>query len=96
MMRARLFKTKEFLSEATELIRMHLPADLRDPRIVGPVGSLIKLHYGDPKVHYEVWVRRRAGSIEVGLHFEGTPQENSRYLEELTSRYAHAIASLGP
>ena len=89
-------KTKEFLAQAAELARMQLPAALRDVQVVGPVGSLIKLHYGYPRVHYEVWVRRRTGHIEVGLHFEGVPQENALYLEELTSRYPHVIASLGP
>ena len=75
---------------------MQLPPGLGDAQVVGPVGSLVKLHYGDPTVHYEVWVRRRAGTIEAGLHFEGAPQRNARYLEELTVRHAGAIASLGP
>ena len=89
-------KTKEFLAQVAELARMQLPAALRDVQVVGPVGSLIKLHYGYPKVHFEVWVRRRTGYIEVGLHFEGAPRENALYLEELTSRCSHVIASLGP
>ena len=95
-MRGKAFKTKEFLTEAAELIRTQLPADLRDVQVVGPVTSLVKFHYGNPKIHYEVWVRRRAGTIEVGLHFEAAPEENSRYLEHLISRYTNVIASLGP
>lgn len=75
---------------------MQLPPDLRAVQVVGPFGALIKLHYGDPKVHYEVWVRRRAGTVEVGLHFEGPAEANSRYLGELTSNYAHVVGSLGP
>ncbi len=94
-MRTRTLKTKEFLAEATELARMQLPADLRDVHVAGPTGSLVKLHYGEPKVHYEVWIRRRAGTVEVGLHFESTPEVNARYLEELTSRHAAALESLG-
>ena len=89
-------KTKEFLTEAVELVRMQLPPDLREVQVVGPMGSLVKLHYGDPKVHYEVWVRRRDRVLEAGLHFEGRPEENARYLSELTARHARAIASLGP
>ena len=61
-MAIRQSKTKEFLAEAAELVRMQLPPELRDPCLVGPVGTLVKLHYGDPKVHYEVWVRRRRPS----------------------------------
>ena len=90
------FKTKEFLAEAAELVRMQLPPDLRNMKVVGPIGSLVKLHYGDPRVHYEVWVRRREGTIELGLHFEGAPETNSRYLTELNGRYAGVISSLGP
>ena len=89
-------KTKEFLAEAVELVRMQLPAELRDVQVVGPVSSLIKLHYGEPKVHYEVWIQRRTGNVEVGLHFEGPVEKNWRYLEELKGGYSHVIASLGP
>ena len=95
-MAIRQSKTKEFLAEAAELVRMQLPPELRDPCLVGPVGTLVKLHYGDPKVHYEVWVRRRIGVIETGLHFEGALEDNLRYLQELTERYHDAILSLGP
>ena len=88
-------KTKEFLAEAAELVRLQLPSELRGTRVIGPMGPLIKLHYGDPKVHYEVWVRRRAEEIEVGLHFEGAPGDNARYLSELTTAHAESLASLG-
>ena len=90
------FKTKEFLTEVVELVRMQLPPDLQEVHVVGPMGSLVKLHYGNPKVHYEVWVRRRDRVLEAGLHFEGRPEENARYLSELTARHAQAITSLGP
>ena len=92
----RRFKTKEFLTEVVELVRMQLPADLKNVQVVGPTGSLIKIHYGDPQIHYEVWVRRRPGMVEVGLHFEGPPEKNSWYLSQLTEGYPEAIGSLGP
>ena len=92
----RALKTREFLAEAAELLRIQLPPDLRDVQVVGPLGSLIKLHYGDPKLHYEVWIRRRQGIVEVGLHFEGTTERNLHYLQEITSRYEHVLASFGP
>ena len=90
------FKTKEFLIEAAELVRMQLPPGLREVRVAGPVGSLIKLYYSNPKIHYEIWVRRAAGVIELGLHFEGSEQDNLKYLEELTAGYESVIESLGP
>jgi hypothetical protein len=95
-MQGKRLKTREFLAQVVELLRMQLPAELRDVNVVGPVGALIKVHYGNPKVHYEVWVRRKAGGIEVGLHFEGDAGLNRRYLSELAGRYAPVVASLGP
>ena len=95
-MQGKRLKTREFLVEVVELLRMQLPAPLRGVTVLGPVGSLIKVHYGNPKVHYEVWVRRRHGRIEVGLHFEGEAHLNRRYLAELRGRYAQTVASLGP
>ena len=92
----RVTKTREFLGEAVELVRMQLPPELRDVQVIGPAASLVKLHYGDPKVHYEVWVRRRAASVEVGLHFEGPAETNSMFLEQLAGPYSDALVSLGP
>ena len=89
-------KTKEFLTEAAELVRAQLPPSLGAPGVSGPVGSLIKIHYGDPKVHYEMWVRKRMGVLETGLHFEGAAEENSRCLEAMRSEYADLVSSLGP
>ena len=91
----RVTKTREFLGEVVELARMQLPPELREVQVIGPVASLVKLHYGDPKVHYEVWVRRRAASVEVGLHFEGPTETNSWYLEQLSDSHSDVIASLG-
>ena len=92
----RPLKTREFLAEVTEIARMQLPSHLRDLHLIGPMASLVKLHYGDPKVHYEVWVRRRIGTVEVGLHFEGPAERNVYYLKQLTEHHGHVIASLGP
>ena len=96
-MTSKPLKTKEFLAEVVELVRMQLPAELRDVEVVGPMSSLVKLHYGDPKLHhYEVWVQRRTGQVEIGLHFEGPPESNANYLQGLLDVHPEAIASLGP
>ena len=89
-------KTREFLAGVRELVRMQLPANLRDPHIVDSRAPLVKLYYVDPKIHYEVWVRKRDKFIEVGLHFEGLSESNGRYFDELTSRYPQVIGALGP
>ena len=89
-------KTKEFLTEAAELVRAQLPASLGTPGVSGPAGSLVKLYFGDPNVHYEMWVRKRMGILETGLHFEGLAEKNSRCLEAMRTEYADLVSSLGP
>jgi len=89
-------KTMEFLAGVRELVRMQLPVKLRDPQMVDSRGPLVKLFYSDPTIHYEVWVRKRDRVVEVGLHFEGPTESNTRYLDELTGRYPHIIGALGP
>ena len=42
-----------------------------------------------------MWVRRREGTLEVRLHFEGTSESNARYLGELSGSFAATVASLG-
>jgi len=79
-----------------ERARTGLSEEIRDFQVIGPWASLVKLHYGDPSVHYEVWVQRRTGNIEIGLHFEGAPERNSFYLEALIQQARHIVSALGP
>src|SRR3989442_11405324 len=54
------------------------------------------MHYHSPKVHYEVWLARKTGRIEIGLHFEG-PRDFSYRWAELMAPYIPEIqARLGP
>jgi hypothetical protein len=40
-------------------------------------GYLAKFWYGeDGSVHYEIWIHERTQQIELGLHFESTPDYN--------------------
>ena len=89
-------KTQEFLRQIPELLFSQLPPELQDFHTIGPMGSLTKFHYGDHHIHYEVWVQRRIGKVEVGLHFEGNPATNSIYLESISRRFDEIYAALGP
>ena len=89
-------RVQEFLRQIPELVRTQLPPDLREFRVAGPVASLIKLHYGNPRIHYEVWIQRRTGRVEIGLHFEDDAETNARYLESLSSRFVEIQSALGP
>ena len=85
-------RTRDFLHILPDLVRQQLPPELNEFHVVGPTMSLVKLHFGDPRIHYEVWVQKRMREIELGLHFEGDPGVNSSYLE-LLSHHSDAIRS---
>jgi hypothetical protein len=89
-------KTRDFLYSLPELVRQQLPPDLKDFEVAGPTFSLIKLHYGDRDMHYEVWLQRRQGLAEVGLHFEGSDDSNRRYLERMRRHLVEVHSALGP
>ena len=89
-------KPREFLELLPDLVRQQLPPELEDFEVTGPTGSLVKLHYQRPTVHYEVWLRRRQKQVELGLHFEGDRDSNHRCLELLNQRSEDIRASLGP
>jgi hypothetical protein len=88
-------KTREFLEHIPELLRSQLPPELRDFRVLGPMANLTKFHYGDPRIHYEVWIQRRIGMVEIGLHFEGDAAANRKHLEEVCQRI-DLRAAVGP
>ena len=89
-------KPREFLEMLPDLVRQQLPPELDDFEVMGPTGSLVKLHYQRPKVHYEVWLRRRLKQVELGLHFEGDPDSNHRQIDLLSQHTDEIRASLGP
>ena len=89
-------KTREFLENLPELVRQQLPPELSEFHAIHPFGTLTKLHYGLPTVHYEVWIQRRKGLMEVGLHFEGDRQENLNSLELLRERSTDIRKAVGP
>lgn len=60
-------KTREFMYTLTDIVRQQLGPEMQDFQTIGPTMSLVKLHYGEPAVHYEVCVRKRQREIELGL-----------------------------
>ena len=88
--------SRHFLAEVLELLRMQLPSELKDFEGVGPWHGLIKVHFGDSSAHYEVHIQHRHRQVELGLHFEGAAQDNTRHLEHLQTRIADIKEQLGP
>lgn len=72
-------EARAFLSRIPALIRVDLPADLRRFTTANGYG-LIKVLYGNPKLHYEVNHQPRSLTVEVGLHFEADHFTNARLL----------------
>ena len=70
---------RSLLRGLPDLIRPHLPADLRGFRS-GTRFILVQLWYGNRDLHYEAWHRGRERKIEIGLHFEADPFTNVRLL----------------
>ena len=86
---------RQFLAGTLETTRELLPEELRDfqERLHG---SLAKAYYEDPDQHFEVWLRRQAHLVEVGLHFESRDREaNSRMLEWFAEELGWIKAELG-
>ena len=96
-------KIQQFLQEIPELLRSQLPAELQGFSTLGPTASLIKFHFGNRRIHYEVWVQRRARlveavnpRVEIGLHFEGDRASNLAWLEALQPHLPGLRPLLGP
>jgi hypothetical protein len=88
-------RIREFLNHLPPLILYGLPNNLKDFTVIGPTTNLIKFHYGNPAIHYEVWVQRKRGIIEVGLHFEADRVTNQKHLETLSNHFIEIHTNLG-
>ena len=58
--------------------------------------STLQIYFEKPAIHYEVWVQKAAGRIELGLHFEGDRSESYGWAEALAPRAIEIQAQLGP
>ena len=84
-----------FLERISDSFARHLPKRLRNCN-VRVMPSLIQVDFGDPSVHYEVWVQRKTRALEIGLHFEGERERNYRWAEALAARAPEIQSQLGP
>jgi hypothetical protein len=78
-------QAQEFLAVVRDGAVEALPEPLRDLRSRIRYGML-QLHYSEPTIHYEVWLVRKTGRIEIGLHFEGERDSNHQQASELAER----------
>ena len=86
---------RPFLEEVRDAALGALPASLGAP-VSRVVFTSLQVHFGDPRLHYEVWPVRKTGRIEVGLHLEG-PREWSRAVAGRLAEHGDELrAALGP
>jgi hypothetical protein len=88
-------RIRDFLLAVYDALPRLLPPPLRDHRWRVRF-SLLQVYFESPTVHYEVWVQRKTGRIEVGLHFEGEAEENQRWAHAIGERAIEIQAQLGP
>jgi hypothetical protein len=94
LVRAALLPPGEFFTGLRKGVKAALPQDLRRFETGHGRGRLTKLHYGRSEFHYEAWHHTGAGKLEVGLHFEGTPELNQQALDFFRPRMVQIKASL--
>ncbi len=87
-------RIQEFQVSLVDKTRKQLPRALRDFD-ARSFFSIVKLSYGQPRIHYEVWVRGKDHLIEVGLHFEATKSLNDELLDYFSGRGLEIHAELG-
>lgn len=58
--------------------------------------GMLQIHFGNPRVHYELWLQRRTSRVELGLHFEDEPEANKRWCALFTAQVYELQELLGP
>src|SRR5256885_14289761 len=76
--RAAVLAPTDFFAGLRKGVKAALPPAMRDFSIMRGHSRLLKIHYGEPNLHFEAWHHTGDGRLEVGLHFEGTAQQNER------------------
>ena len=71
----------EFFGELRKGVKAKVPAPLRKFNSARGRGRLVKLHFGRPEFHFEAWHHTGDGRLEIGLHFEGSREENQDAFE---------------
>lgn len=57
--------------------------------------ALLKLDYGNDRVHFEVWIDGARNRVEIGLHFEDGPASTAAYLAFFDARIVEIKHHLG-
>lgn len=87
-------KAREFLFLCEDKALARVPSELR-PTGRAVMWTILQLHYGNPRVHYELQPMPARGQVELGLHFESSIEVNDAWAA-LVASHAHELrAALG-
>jgi hypothetical protein len=86
---------RNFFAAIVAEVRKDLPAELANFRHRANT-MLLKIDYGNERVHYEVWTDGARGRVEIGLHFEDGPASTLAYLAYFDARIVEIKHALGP
>ena len=86
---------RDFFADVVDRLRAGLPEHLAGFRHRSTM-NLLKVYYGNERVHYEVWTDGQRAQIEVGLHFEDGPLSTAAYLAYFDARIVELKHELGP
>lgn len=84
-----------FLNLVLSRLEAETPPQLR-PWQARQRHAMLQIHYGNPRVHYELWLQSRSGRAEIGLHFEDEPERNQRWCAVFAVRVFELLEALGP
>jgi hypothetical protein len=85
---------RDFFAVIVKQVRESLPEELAGFRHRAN-SMLLKIDYGNERVHYEVWPDAARGHIEIGLHFEDGPASTQAYLAFFDARIVEIKHLLG-
>lgn len=88
-------QAREFLFYVEELALAGLPPDV--PRLERKViWTILQLFIDNPAAHFELQPQPSRSLIELGLHFEGSAEENEAWAARLAGQASELQAALGP
>lgn len=89
-------RVADFMALVQERTLSLLPKRLRESCTARVRFVWFQVHFHSPLVHYEVWLARKTGRIEIGLHFEGPREFSYAWAERLAAHMEQLQAELGP
>jgi hypothetical protein len=79
-----------------DLVQGTYLSEVEEPGQYKRVWSLFQVHFGNPRIHWEVWPQKQHGRVEIGLHFESEREHSYAWAGQMGEFMGDVIAELGP